>query len=247
MHRGTINYVVDFVTLIVILAMAFTGILLEFVLPPGSGSGAGARSLLDWTRHDWGDVHFYLGCGLAGLVAVHVALHWNWVCTFTRRMLIGRAAAGAISRVRRDAYGIAFVGLLIGVFGGATWLASRYVEVQDGGLGRGARAAAGSPQQARLVGQTRARTEGDDAERAGRNLISGSTTLADAAEMAGVPVEALRRELNVPDDVSADERLGRLRRQYGFTMSDVRRAVDRMANGSSNHPETGETAGEQPS
>jgi hypothetical protein len=56
--------------------------------------------------------------------------------------------------------------------------------------------------------------------------ISGQTTLAQAAKIGGISVEELILQLNLPSDVDVDERLGRLKRQYGFEIHDVRRILE---------------------
>ena len=58
--------------------------------------------------------------------------------------------------------------------------------------------------------------------------ITGQSTLAEAARMAGVPVERLTAELKLRAATPPDQRLGHLRRQYDFTMSDVRAIVARL-------------------
>jgi uncharacterized membrane protein YhaH (DUF805 family) len=83
-RRNTLNFAIDLLTLMVMLCVALTGLLLRFVLPPGSRGGAG-RTLWNWGRHDFGDLHFYLVLGLLALLVVHLALHWNWVCVTVRR------------------------------------------------------------------------------------------------------------------------------------------------------------------
>jgi hypothetical protein len=56
--------------------------------------------------------------------------------------------------------------------------------------------------------------------------ISGQITLSQSAEIGGIPVEELILQLNLPSDVDVDERLGRLKRQYGFEIHDVRRILE---------------------
>jgi hypothetical protein len=50
-------------------------------------------------------------------------------------------------------------------------------------------------------------------------------TLAEVEAATGVSAETLKSELGLPVDTSADERLGRLARQYGFNMETVRHIV----------------------
>jgi len=53
----------------------------------------------------------------------------------------------------------------------------------------------------------------------------GMMTLQEVEDLTGVPSAYLLEHLGLPQNVSPDERLGRLRRTYGFTMQDVRRIV----------------------
>jgi hypothetical protein len=57
--------------------------------------------------------------------------------------------------------------------------------------------------------------------------IDGSMTLREVELQTGVPVAVILRELGLPPDVSASERLGRLRTQYGFTIQAVREIVEK--------------------
>ena len=53
-------------------------------------------------------------------------------------------------------------------------------------------------------------------------------TLAEVADTAGVAVEYLVAELGLPEDIPTDERLGRLGRTYGFTLTEVRELVETL-------------------
>ena len=55
-----------------------TGLALVLRLPPGSRGGHGLR-MLGLTRHQWGDLHFYVGLAMAALILYHLILHWAWV------------------------------------------------------------------------------------------------------------------------------------------------------------------------
>lgn len=59
-------------------ALAGTGLLLAFRLPPGSRGGAGL-SAMGMTRHEWGDWHTWIGYAFLALTALHLALHWRWL------------------------------------------------------------------------------------------------------------------------------------------------------------------------
>lgn len=71
---------VNALSFVAFLSLLSTGTILHFLLPPGSGSrGAGARRFFSLTRHEWGDVHFYIAVIFLILLAVHLILHWNWL------------------------------------------------------------------------------------------------------------------------------------------------------------------------
>jgi hypothetical protein len=104
--KGTLIFWTDVVIALLMAALITTGSILKWVLPPGSGggghgaglglgrgrggggwgAGAGggaepAKALLDLTRHEWGDVHFWIAAALLAGVVLHLALHWGWIKT----------------------------------------------------------------------------------------------------------------------------------------------------------------------
>jgi Domain of unknown function (DUF4405) len=91
-NRPKINLIIDVVAFICAVLLITTGFLLEYVLPPGSGrlgtegfgigpGGLGRPILLLWglTRHDWGNIHFYLALSLMAALSLHLVLHWQWI------------------------------------------------------------------------------------------------------------------------------------------------------------------------
>lgn len=54
-----------------------SGLALELRLPRGKG-GHGVE-ILGLGRHDWGELHWWVGLGMGILVCVHLALHWKWI------------------------------------------------------------------------------------------------------------------------------------------------------------------------
>ncbi|PXA05399.1 hypothetical protein DDZ13_00595 [Coraliomargarita sinensis] len=55
-----------------------TGALLNWKLIPGSQGGHGL-TVLDMTRHEWGDIHFWLGVVCVGTTLFHLVLNWPWL------------------------------------------------------------------------------------------------------------------------------------------------------------------------
>jgi hypothetical protein len=211
MKRNFLNFFVDLASALVLLGIVATGLILRFVLPPGSGRG---RVLWAWNRHEWGDVHFWLAVAAGALLLVHVALHWRWICVIAVRLCRrGGGEQDYPGGMGRNLAGAAFVVGLIGVLAGFVWLAQANVKAIDADAehrGRG---------ESAPVMQRESHAEEEP------QSIRGSMTLGEVAAASGVPVDHLRAKLGLPPSTSADERLGRLRQRYGFTMNQVRDIV----------------------
>jgi mono/diheme cytochrome c family protein len=78
MNRTLANIIIDIIAAFLFLGMIATGYLLRFPLPPGSNK---TLSLWGYSRHQWGDVHFWISLGLLVVLIVHLVLHWNWIVT----------------------------------------------------------------------------------------------------------------------------------------------------------------------
>ncbi len=56
--------------------------------------------------------------------------------------------------------------------------------------------------------------------------VRGYMTLIEVAEKYNVPTEYLKEHLGIPKSASSEEKLGWLRKRYGFRMGDVKRMID---------------------
>ena len=121
MKRNITHFAIDALSLLLMVGMVATGLLLRFVLPPGSGS---YRTLWGWGRHDWGDLHFYLAAAVAGIVIVHVVLHWHWVCATALKCVPGGGELRAPAKMKRTIAGALFVTLLAAALSSFVWMAS---------------------------------------------------------------------------------------------------------------------------
>ena len=72
------NYWIDWLGFALISFLLSTGLVLKFVLPPGSGR---RLTVWGWTRHEWGNIHFLLAMGFAVVVLIHLVVHWRWLST----------------------------------------------------------------------------------------------------------------------------------------------------------------------
>jgi hypothetical protein len=249
MTRTSTNFWLDVVSLVVMIGLAATGGLIHFVLPAGTGH---FYVLFGWNRHDIGELHFYLAVGAVVLLALHVLLHWNWLCCVIAKM----AGKDTPSRKSETIWGISLLLLLAAVLGGGVFWASGLVQKagsEGGGRGRRARLDAVLPSQATLPSENTTETaaptdepspaappreaqpiaqHGDGASRhveecpAGAS-IDGRTTLMEAARICRVSLEQLTNQLGLPPGIDSREHLGRLKRRYGIDLHAVRRIACR--------------------
>lgn len=116
--RPKINLAIDILAFVSAVLLIATGFLLEYSLPPGSGrlgtegfgvgpGGLHRSILLLWglTRHEWGNIHFYLAIALMGTLSLHLVLHWQWIVC----MVQGRPKEGSGIRALLGILGLASV------------------------------------------------------------------------------------------------------------------------------------------
>ena len=202
MKRPNVNFIVDFLGFAGFVLLTATGVLMRYVLPPGSG-----HSTTIWTldRHEWGSIHFWIAIAFLAVLAFHLFLHWRWIVT----LMSGRPREGSGARVALGTVGLAAL-LALAI---APFLSP--VERDGGGP---------------------ARPGPHSSEVEGLESIRGSMTLAEVQEATGVPADHIVRELGLPPGVDHDERLGRLRTAYGFSIDDVRQIVETYQQGRAQPP-----------
>ena len=92
MDKGKLNFVIDALMFLCLMALAGLGFLMYYILPPGRkvwvkyGSNVNL-TWLGWDRHDWGYIHLYLAFALLGLLVVHLILHWSMIVGLCARLI----------------------------------------------------------------------------------------------------------------------------------------------------------------
>jgi len=102
MVRRTVNFILDLVSFVNLSGLIFTGFIMKYILPPGtggmgrilhggSGRGINVKELWSMTRHEWSSIHFYLAVVFVVLMIIHVILHWTWIKCYVKSVVSQRS------------------------------------------------------------------------------------------------------------------------------------------------------------
>jgi len=92
MDKPKLNFIIDALMFLCLMALAGLGFLMRYALPSGRDAWAnyGSKlqfSWLGWDRHAWGDLHLYLAFALLSLLVLHIILHWHQVLGLFHRLV----------------------------------------------------------------------------------------------------------------------------------------------------------------
>lgn len=218
------NFAIDAAAFVAFVFLLSTGLLLRYEMLPGSGRlegagtgrGAAERSVtLLWgrTRHDWGDIHYWIACALMVILAGHLVLHWKWV------LCVIRGTPTDASGWRLGLGAVALVAVIL--MAAAPWM-SPTQRTKRGTL----REQADAPQ-----GDTAATQDATSDIGRLSDQLRGSMSLQEVASLSGRPISYLVEQLDLPEDVSPTSQVGPLLRSRGLRMSDLLRVIAEQDSG----------------
>ena len=92
MKKSNLITLIDIAAFICFIFVVTTGVLMRYVLPPRSGHSI---EIFGMSRHEWGDIHFYITFIFLAILSAHLILHWR----FIRNVFHGRIKEAGISRL----------------------------------------------------------------------------------------------------------------------------------------------------
>jgi hypothetical protein len=221
MKRTHLNELVDGLAFVAFLFLLTTGLLLEYQLPAGSGgaqgygSGHGAlnRPVLlvwGWTRHEWGQLHYWIALAMMAVLAFHLVLHWKWIVCTVR----GKPSTASGYRLMLGGVGLAFTVLLaaVPIMSGSSTISRGELRELRAGTTDSDAITASEPQSKSTELET----------------ARGSMSLRQISQNTGIPVAKLIENVGLPTNVDVDAGAGRLLRQHNLTMNDLRKTIDSL-------------------
>ena len=199
------NIIIDCILYLNLLTISFTGLLLKFVLIPGSeenqlyGKNVDLY-FLNLNRHAWGNIHFILSLCFIGLTLFHLILHWKQIKSLISKLLNSTPTSKLFAFV--------FLALTILAIGAVAVIKP---EIREH-----------SPKYLNQTGKTQTTI---NQEYSNLNIeIWGSMSLKQVANKYQIPLSVFEKELSIPIS-SKDEKIGVLKRRYGFSMQDLKTLI----------------------
>jgi len=246
--KPKLNLVIDTLMFLVLMSVAGLGFLMKFVLLPGYKINeiyGTDTDLFFWglDRHQWGAIHLYLALSMVFLLIFHILFHWSSIVSIFKRMVPGKTMRWIITLIVVVlGASLALVPVLVkpevaehqrilhrnrvtGEYG--TGMHRRQSEqiTEEQGSPEVISTTPETVEQEEPAGhQDRQDTEAVEVHLHNQVDIDGTMTLNEVAARYNISVEELAAAIDVPTDY-AHERLGRLRRRYGFEMDDLREFV----------------------
>jgi hypothetical protein len=263
MKKFSWQYLVDTLLFVSVVGVIIIGFLLAFVIPKGPSATDQAKYFLGLHRHDWGDLHLYLGIAFTVLSIVHLLLGWKWIKGRTLGLfgnkwkvvltaicvlpILVLAVVWTIFPSEPNIYAHSEPGsaqLDRGILEANTippYNPSNIPPMTSGkadsiGAQSAVRRADFEPrienQKEHRRGEHSSKEAGFSRGRGSEDisgiLITGQTTLWEIEKDTGIPPAVLAERLGIPEGISSDESLGRLRKRYGFSMQQVRALIPEL-------------------
>jgi len=228
--QSKLNLSIDIIMLLLLMPMAGIGLMIKYVLLPGTERNERYGSDVDLefmglTRHEWGFVHLIISIVFLVLLLIHIILHWKMIVCVFRRMVPNKMTR-ILSATLITGAGVLLIAFPLFVKPEIVTRESLHLnrkfkqevapeEVQNKGTNDSV-----APPLSDMNKQEQTLSETMLAD----HEINGTQTLQFIADKYGIPAEKLAADLNIPMEQTG-QRLGRLRKQYSFTMDDVRNSV----------------------
>jgi len=232
-HKSKINFIIDILMYVVMMAIGGIGFLMKFVLVSGSERWEIYGDNVDlflwgWDRHQWGTLHLIFGYLLLGLLLLHIVLHWSQIKSMFRNLIHKRSKRVALTLV------FVILGLLLLLFPFIVDFEVAFLKQGE----RGRRVDRSRPEvnetlvskqkeDVSTISSEQDSPDKKDVHQESSVDVVGSMSLKELENKHNMPADAIKKFLGIPLSASDNESLGRLRRTYNFNMSEIGRFIEK--------------------
>jgi len=230
--KAKVNFIIDAIMFVLMGFLAGIGLLIKYVLVSGEerwiqyGRNVDIR-FLGLDRHQWGDIHLYVGIALIILLVLHVVLHWKMIVCLYKRIIGNRKV--------RILCGLTFmiVTLLMVLFpyfirvetselaSGRERFQNLSMKENDLSIDESIQKIKPEKEKVKLVADVQEKEKELHHHIDPSIEVKGLMTLSEVSRKYNVPSEYIKQKLNISLSTSNSSRLGHLRKQYGFKMSEL--------------------------
>jgi ribosomal protein S6 len=234
--KSKLNFSIDMLLILLMMSITGIGLLMKYVLIPGFqrneryGNNADLE-FLGLTRHEWGTIHLVIALTFLGLLILHIVFHWNMILHIFSRMIPSTTWRIAFASL------LTIISLLLISF--PLFVKPEIIDREPVHRNRNDRNINSfngftEPNQfSRKVDSTLSDNNIPEKQTIVKQNyqsanekyeVFGYQTLQFVADKYNVPANKIAAYLNVPVSMTS-EKLGRLKRQYSFSMDDVRACI----------------------
>lgn len=250
MTKAKWNFIIDAIMLILMAVVTGLGLLIKYVLLSGSERWIKYNRSVDisfWglDRHGWGKIHLTIAIILLVFLVLHIILHWKIIICLYKKFLKNRTS--------RIIIGISFaiITMLLVAF---PFMIKVELEETLSGRERYALLNKSEntifEKQTKIYNDTIQNSisleksnkkveqhkkneqikHEEHSEHKHHNInpsieVKGYLTLKEVCDKYNIPCDYIKNNLDIPESVSSSSKLGLLRKQYDFKMSDVENII----------------------
>jgi len=244
-NKSNLNLTIDIIMFVVLVAIAGIGFMIKYVLVPGFKRNeiyGQDVELYFWglDRHQWGSIHLILSFSLLFLLLLHIIFHWDAIICIFKRMITKkpvRIGLTTILVVFTFIFGVMplFVRPEVKKAKGHHFYQTNNYNRNHQNVQFSLELDKNQAEETDSILLTMIQTEHFrnkshlEKERKHKNEetieIHGYMTLNEVAKKYRLTASELATCIKVPEKY-LDERLGRLRKQYDFSIDDLRKYVE---------------------
>jgi hypothetical protein len=126
--RTDVNFWLDFLLLLLFLALCTLSVILEFIFP--IGTQADGWLLWGYGYGEWSRIRFIVLSAMGAAVVLHVMLHWSWVCVVVASRVGAKKAGGSAAHddPSRTLWGVGLLIVAVNLIGFVVALAALTIQ-----------------------------------------------------------------------------------------------------------------------